>query len=280
MIEFIAESLLLLPFLFVTSLGLEAVEAKAGGALARILGRVRFVAPIFGAAAGAVPQCGFSAAAASLYAGGVISLGALLSVFLSTSDELVPVLLGVKGIPVSLVLKIVLVKVLVAAAVGLMVNVAVYFARGSIGAESKVSELCAHSRCGCSHRKGIVVPALIHTAEIFVFIFIVSGAIELATHFFGDSWIQSLSMTRPFVGELVGAGVGLIPNCAASVACAQMYACGAMSPGALMASSFAGCGVGILVLFRARRGFFGNLAVLLLVYVVGVLAGLLTGPLI
>lgn len=278
MIEFIAESLLLLPFLFVTYLGLEAVEAKAGGALARILGRVRFIAPLFGAAAGAVPQCGFSAAAASFYAGGVISLGTLLSVFLSTSDELVPVLLGVKGVPVSLVVKIVAIKVVVAALVGFVFNLGARLMRGDAGIEPKVSELCAHSRCGCAHRKGIVVPALIHTAEIFVFIFIVSGAIELATRFFGESWIHSLSMTKPFLGEFIGALVGLVPNCAASVACAQMYASGAMSPGALMASSFAGCGVGILVLFRARRGFLGNLAVLALVYVCGVLAGLLTGP--
>ncbi len=279
MIGFIAESLLLLPFLFVTYLGLEAVEAKAGGALARILGRVRFVAPLFGAGAGAVPQCGFSAAAASLYAGGVISLGTLLSVFLSTSDELVPVLLGVKGVPASLVFKIVAIKVLAAAAVGFAFNVATSLLRGDAAPKPRVSELCAHSRCGCSRRKGIVVPALIHTAEIFVFIFIVSGAIELATVFFGDSWIQSLSMTKPFTGELVGALVGLVPNCAASVACAQMYASGAMSGGALMASSFSGCGVGLLVLFRARRDFKSNLLLMALIYAIGVVAGVLTGPL-
>lgn len=279
MIGFIAESLLLLPFLFVTYLGLEAVEAKAGGALARILGRVRFISPLFGAAAGAVPQCGFSAAAASLYAGGVITLGTLLSVFLSTSDELVPVLLGVKGVPVSVIAKIVVIKMLVAAVAGLAVNAALRFFNGALKTGGSVSELCEYSHCGCSRRKGIVVPALIHTAEIFVFILAVSGAIEFATLCFGDSWLHSLALNRPFVGELIGAGVGLIPNCAASVACAQMYAGGAMSPEALMASSFSGCGVGMLVLFRVRRRFMQNLLVLAAVYVIGVIAGMLTGPL-
>ena len=93
MIEFIQETLLLLPFLFVTYLVLEALEAKAGGALERILERARSVGPLAGALAGAIPQCGVSAAAASFYAGGVISVGTLIAVFLSTSDELIPVLL-------------------------------------------------------------------------------------------------------------------------------------------------------------------------------------------
>jgi hypothetical protein len=278
-IGFIADSLLLLPFLFVTYLGLEAIESKAGGALARILGRVHFISPVLASAAGAVPQCGFSAAAASLYAGGAITLGTLLSVFLSTSDELVPVLLGVKGVPASVVFKIVAIKTVVAALVGLTVNTIIYFTRGSLKIEPRVDELCSHSRSGCHHRRGIVVPALIHTMEIFVFIFVISAAIELVTHFLGESWMLSLSMNKPFVGELIGAGLGLIPNCAASVASAQMYAGGAMSAGALMASSFAGCGVGFLVLFRARRGIVNNLFILLLVYVIGVVAGYLTGGL-
>ena len=117
MAEFIRETLLLLPFLFATYLVLEAVEAHAGGALEKFLERARSVGPAAGALAGAIPQCGVSAAAASFYAGGAITVGTLLAVFLSTSDELLPVLLS-ERVPVALLVKIVGLKCVCAVAVG------------------------------------------------------------------------------------------------------------------------------------------------------------------
>lgn len=279
MIDFLVENLLLLPYLFITYLILEAIEAKAGGALERTLERARSIGPLIGGAVGAVPQCGFSAAAASLYSGGVITVGTLLAVFLSTSDELVPVLINTKGVSVALVTKIVAIKVTLAIIVGFIVNAFIVFFRGRNEPRKRIDELCEHSHCSCKERHGIVVPALIHTCEIFVFILVVSGSLELVNHFCGDGWIKALQLTHPLVGELVGAAVGLVPNCAVSVACAQMYASGAMSAGALMASSFAGSGLGLLVLFRTNRSLKGNLLILGSVYVLGVLLGLATGGL-
>lgn len=280
MIEFFEENLLLFPFLFVTYLVLEAIEAKAGGALERLLERARYFGPLIGASVGAVPQCGFSAAAASLFSGGVITLGSLLAVFLSTSDEMMPVLLNAKGVSAALVVKIVLLKAVFAVVVGFAVNGFMAVFRGILAPTPHVGELCAHSHCSCQKHRGIVVPALIHTVEIFVFILVVSGALELANHFFGESWIRTLALDKPIVGELIGAAIGLIPNCAVSVACAQMYAGGAMSAGALMASSFAGSGLGLLVLFRTNRNLRQNFCILALVYVFGVLLGWVTGFLI
>ena len=277
MIEFLVENLMLLPYLFVTYLILEAIEAKAGGALAKTLERARAIGPLIGASVGAVPQCGFSAAAASLYSGGVITVGTLLAVFLSTSDELVPVLLSAKDVPAALVTRIVGVKVACAIIVGFIVNAFIVLFRGRNVPVPRINELCEHSHCSCREHKGIVVPALIHTAEIFVFILVVSGALEIVNHCCGDGWIRSLALGRPVVGEFVGAAVGLVPNCAVSVACAQMYAGGAMSAGALRASSFAGSGLGLLVLFRTNRNHKLNLIILVSVYLTGVLLGFLTG---
>jgi hypothetical protein len=140
-----------------------------------------------------------------------------------------------------------------------------------------VSDLCRHSRCSCSDRRGIVVPALIHTVEIFLFIFAVSALIELAMHFCGDGCLESLCLNRPFVGELVASALGLVPNCAVSVAGAKLYLAGAMSPGAMMASSFSGSGLGLLVLFRTNRSLTENIAIVALVYVFGALFGYLSG---
>ena len=277
MIEFVQETLLLLPFLFVTYLVLEAVEAKAGSALEKFLERARSVGPAAGAFAGAIPQCGVSAAAASLYAGGVITVGTLIAVFLSTSDELVPVLMSARA-PADLMLKIVVVKVVCALGAGFVIDGALSAAR-HMRRKVSVHELCEHSRCGCHEHKGILVPALIHTAEIFLFIVVISGAIELCLHFFGADCLNALRLNRPFFGELAAGALGLIPNCAVSVAGAKLYLSGAMSPGALMASSFTGSGLGLLVLFRTNRNLWENLIVLLSVYVIGVLAGLVSGAL-
>ena len=277
MIDFLWETLLLLPFLFVTYLVLEAVEAHAGGALERFLGRTPFWGPLAGALAGAVPQCGVSAAAASCYAGGVVALGTFVAVLLSTSDELLPILISERA-PLGLLLKIVGLKVAGAAAVGFLVSA---FARVFHAPRRAVNvgELCAHSHCACREHKGILVPALIHTAEIFVFVLVISGAIELSLHFWGEEALLSLRLKTPFWGECVGALLGLVPNCAISVAGAKLYLSGAMSAGALMASSFSGAGLGLLVLFRVNRPFRENFAILGLVYAAGVVLGLLTGPL-
>lgn len=275
MIHFIEESLLLLPFLFATYLALEALEAKTGEALERFLGRVRLFEPVVGSLSGAVPQCGMAAAAASLYAGGVITAGALVAVFLSTSDELIPVLISFRA-EVPLLVKILLLKVVAGVFTGYMVNAVLKVMRQS-RRKACVSELCEHSHCGCGKHRGIIVPALIHTAEIFLFIFLVSGAIELCMHFFGDNALKSLCLTTPFLGEIVAGVVGLIPNCAVSVAAAKLYLAGGMSAGALMASSLTGSGMGLIVLFRTNRNFKENLAILAVVYVTGVLLGIVTG---
>lgn len=278
MIEFIQETLLLLPFLFATYLVLEAIEARAGSALEKSLERARSVGPLVGALAGAIPQCGVSAAAASFYAGGVVTVGTLVAVFLSTSDELIPVLLS-QRVPMVLMVKIVALKVAAAVIIGFTVNGVLAFCRHVRRAVS-VSELCEHSHCSCREHQGILIPALIHTLEIFFFIVIVSGAIELCLHYFGEDCLLKLRLTTPVVGELAAGALGLIPNCAVSVVGAKLYLTGAMSPGALMASSFAGSGLGLLVLFRTNRNLRENLCILGLVYGMGVVLGYLTGFLI
>ena len=277
MIEFITDNLLLLPFLFPAYLLLEWIEAHAGDALERKLGRVTFWGPLFGAVAGVVPQCGFSAAAASLYAGGVVTAGTLVAVFLSTSDELVPVLFAEPGVPGAFLVKLVALKAVFACVAGFAVN-AVLAAMGRNRPSPHVGELCAHSRCSCAERKGIVVPALIHTAEIFVFLLVVSGVVELALHFCGgEEALRGFVFNKPVVGELLAGLVGLVPNCAASAACAKVYAAGGMSAGALLASSLTGAGVGLLVLFRTHRHLLQNLAILAAVYLFGVSFGFLAG---
>ena len=276
MIDFILDNLLLLPFLFPAYLVLEWMAAHAGDALERKLGRVSQWGPFFGAAAGVVPQCGFSAAAASLYAGGVITAGTLVAVFLSTSDELIPVLLS-KQVSPAFVFRLAGLKVLFAVFAGFAVN-AFLFCIGRRGPSPHVDELCARSRCHCSNHRGILVPALIHTTEIFLFLLVVSAVIELVMHYCGgEEVMKGLVFNKPFLGEMFGGLIGLVPNCAVSAACAELYSAGGMSPGALCAASLTGAGMGMLVLFRTHRHFLQNLGILAATYLFGVLFGYIGG---
>lgn len=278
MLEFISETLLLLPFLFITYWVIETIEAHSGGIIDRCLKRGRNIGPLAGALAGAIPQCGVSVAASSLYAGGVISVGALIAVFLSTSDELIPVLIS-KQIPLSLIINILVIKIISAIAVGFSINTILscchYFRRGV-----NVKALCEHSSCNCHRHKGVLIPALIHTTQIFFFIVLVSGSIEMAMHCFGEDCLLSLCLNTPIVGEAIAGLVGMIPNCAVSVAGAELYCKGAISSGALMASAFTGSGLGMLALFRTNRNIMENILILVTVYVVGVVLGIVTGCLI
>ena len=278
LVEFAKETFQLLPFLFGTYLVLEAVEARSDGAAARFLARSRLPGPLVGALAGILPQCGVSAAAASLFAGGAVTAGTLVAVMLSTSDELLPVLISAKA-PLSLMAKVVGVKAVCAAAAGFALDVCLRRRNASGHRHASVAELCAHSRCGCSHHRGILVPALIHTAEIFAFIVLVSGAIELAMHFFGEGCLERLCLNTPVLGELAAGALGLVPNCAVSVVGAKLYLGGAMSGGALLAGSFTGSGLGLLVLFRTNRSMKECFLVLAFVYATGVVFGILFGGL-
>ena len=148
---------------------------------------------------------------------------------------------------------------------------------GKGGTKLHVDELCAHSRCSCKRRKGVLVPALVHTAEIFLFILVVSALFEVALHFMGEDSLRSLILNDPWIGEAIAGLVGFIPNCAVSVSCAQLYLKGGMSAGALMAMSLTGSGVGLLVLFRTNRHWAANVMILAVLYVSGVVLGRFAG---
>jgi len=132
--------------------------------------------------------------------------------------------------------------------------------------------LCAHSHCGCSKHKNIFKAAAIHTFEIFIFVALVAGGIEYALHLAGEEALESLWLDRPWAGELVAGALGLVPNCAVSAAAAKLFADGAIGAGPLLASSFTGCGVGLLVLLRTNRSWRENAAMLAALYATGVVS--------
>lgn len=261
------DSARLLPFLFLTYLAMEYLEHRTGDKAQRMVKRAGRFGPLVGGILGAVPQCGFSAAASNLYAGRVITLGTLIAIFLSTSDEMLPILLSEQA-PMNVILPILLIKVVIGAAAGLLIDRLIHPKEE----HHHIHEMCEHDHCHCE--EGILRSALKHMVQITFFIIIIGFALNLVLAFVGEDALANLILNRPVLGPVLAGIVGLIPNCAASVVITQLYLQGAMSIGAMMAGLLSGAGVGVLVLFRVNHNKKENLKILGLLYLIGVLCGI------
>lgn len=262
------DSLKVLPFLFLTYLLMELLEHKAGDGVKNAVGKAGRFGPLVGGALGLLPQCGFSAVAAGLYAGRVVSVGTVLAVFLATSDEMIAVFAG-NGVPVRQILAVLGVKLLVAVLVGFVADLLLR----RRAEPPHVEDFCEEEHCHCE--KGVWRSALHHTLHIFLFVLAVNLLLGFLLELWGEENIAALMREIPVLGELIAALIGLIPNCAASVAIATMYAKGVISAGAMLAGLLTGAGSGLLVLFRTNHRLRENLQIVAVLLLVGVLFGTL-----
>lgn len=268
-----ADILRILPFLFLTYLAMEFLEHKAGDRAQYLVRKAGRLGPLTGGMLGVFPQCGFSAAASNLYAGRIITLGTLLSVFWSTSDEMLPILISQKA-PAGMILRILGIKALIGMAAGMAVDFVVR--KRDPGREErhlKIEEMCDHQHCHCGEGK-IWRSALSHTLQIALFILAVSLGLNILIGIVGEGSIRSALGGRAMAGPAVAGLIGLIPNCAASVTLTQLYLEGLLSAGALIAGLLVGAGVGLLILFRVNENLGENLRITALLYAVGVISGI------
>lgn len=263
------DSALILPFLFLTYLLMEVLEHKAGDGVEKAIKKAGRFGPLAGGALGLVPQCGFSTVAAGFYAGRVVSVGTLLSVFLATSDEMLPVLLGAR-VGVGKIFIILGLKLGIAVLVGFLADL-VWCRRE---ADLHVEGLCEEEGCRCGE-KGVWRSTLYHTLHIFAFVLLFNLLIGFALELVGEEALGSVMRDIPVLGQLIAALVGLIPNCAASVAIATLYTKGVISAGAMLAGLLTGAGAGLLVLFRTNKKMKENLAIVGVLLATGVLFGTL-----
>lgn len=245
----LADTLRLIPFLFFTYLIMEFIEHKASDKAENFMRRAGKFGPVVGGALGALPQCGFSAAASGFFSGGVITYGTLIAVFLSTSDEMIPVLIG-GNIPWPTVLLMVIYKTLCGIAVGLLIDLIIRLS-GKGRTSIDIDEMCEEDNCHCE--KGIFYSAFRHTLTISLFVLIVTIGIGSVIYFVGEENIGGALAGIPVVSHLLSAVIGLIPNCAVSVALATLAGEGIISLGVMLSGLFSGAGVGLLVLIRTHR---------------------------
>lgn len=278
MLDVIADTLLdsikLLPFLFLTYLAMEYLEHRTSSKTKRLIKDSGKAGPFLGALLGAFPQCGFSAAASNLYAGRVITLGTLIAIYLSTSDEMIPVFISEQA-GVWLILKVLIAKIVIGMVMGFIIDLLIrsFRKQGETEISIKIGGVCEHDHCHCE--KSIVRSSLKHTLTIFIYIVVISFILNTAIHFIGEDTLASLILNRPVIGPLIATLVGLIPNCAASVVLTQLYLGNVMSLGAMMGGLLAGAGVGILVLFKENRNVKENLKILGIMYTIGAVCGII-----
>lgn len=268
----LSDSIKLLPFLFFTYLIMEYLEHMAGDKMQAAIRKSGTGGPIFGSILGAFPQCGFSAAASNLYAGRIITMGTLLSVYLSTSDEMLPILISEKA-GVGLILRILGTKIVIGMAAGFAVDIIMNKILKKKNEKLRIEHLCEQHNCHCEN--GILRSTLHHTLEIFIYILLISFVLNFLVAAVGKELLISIMSGRPVIGAVIAGVIGLIPNCAASVIITQLYLEGFLSTGAMMAGLLVGAGVGILVLLRVNDNTKENVRIIALLYGIGVIAGIL-----
>lgn len=268
----VLETLRLLPFLFITYLAMEYIEHKISEKSKQIIQKAGKFGPVLGAIVGIFPQCGFSVSATNLYSARVITLGTLISVYLATSDEMLPILLT-ESVSITTILTILGLKLIIGIIAGFIIDAVIRLINKDKQEEQKIEELCEHEHCHCE--ESIIASAARHTLNIIVFIFIITLIINGIIEMIGKEAIANFVGQNVILGPIVAGLIGLIPNCASSVILTELFIENVISMPMLIAGVSVNAGVGLVVLFKTNKNLKENLRILGLLYAIGVLSGMI-----
>jgi hypothetical protein len=259
------DGLKLLPFLFITFILMELIEHKFGDKLNNKLKKVNKVGPLLGSLLGIIPQCGISASASNFYITRVISLGTLISVYLSTSDEMLPILIS-HNVNIVLIVKLLLVKFLTGMIFGFIIDFV--FRKKE---KEDIKDFCDLEDCDCDH--GVFKSSIIHTLKTFAYILIISFVLNIVMAYFGEEFLSKILMKDNFLGIVISSIIGLIPNCSSSVLLTELFLANSISLGQLLSGVLVNAGVGLLILFRFNKNKKENIKIITILLVIGILVG-------
>ena len=267
-IDTIKDNLKLLPFLFLTFLFLEYLEHRVSNKSKKKLEKSGRFGPFIGGLIGAFPQCGFGVAATNIYVARIITIGTLISVYLSTSDEMLPILLS-EGTNIGVIIKLITLKVVIGIIWGIIID---FIFRSKIE-KNNIHDICEEDHCDCEH--GIFKSSIKHTLNIALFIFIISFILNIIMEYYGMEKLEHIFLNNNILGSFVSSLIGLIPNCGASVVITELYLNNLLSLGSAMAGLLTGSGVALLVLFKTNHNLKDNIKIVSLVYILGVISGII-----
>lgn len=268
-LDTIVDSLKLIPFLLVAFLIIELLEHKLNNKTKNIITKSKKIGPIIGSLLGVIPQCGFSVMATNLYITRIITLGTLISIYLSTSDEMLIIMISEK-VEISLILKILLIKIFFGIVYGLIIDKIINKKKKD---KETNYELCDEEHCDCNH--SILLSAIKHTLHITLFIFIITLIINTIFTLLGDNYLSKILLNNSILSPFITSLIGLIPNCAASVILTELYLNSTISLGALIGGLLTSSGSSLLVLIKNNKNKKENLSIILLLYALGVLSGII-----
>lgn len=264
--ETLIDSLKLLPFLFITFLFIELFEHKFSNKSKKIIKESGKLGPIFGSILGVIPQCGFSVCATNFYITRIISLGTLFAVYLSTSDEMLPLLIA-EHAPFYLIIKILIIKFVLGIIYGYLIDLLLR------KKEDLNYSICDHEHCDC--KNNIFIASLKHTINIFIFILICTFIINLIMEYLGSNYLSKILLKDNVLGPFLTSLLGLIPNCASSVLLTELFLNSAISFGALLGGLLTAAGVALLVLIKENKDIKENLKIIALLYIIGAISGII-----
>ena len=272
--ETLIDSVKLLPFLFITYWLMEYIEHKTSNKVKDVIKKSGKFGPLLGAIVGIFPQCGFSVSATNLYAGRVITLGTLISVYLATSDEMLPILLT-EAVPAGTIFTILGIKLVLGIVAGFIIDFVIrMFRKEKVEEqEEKIEEICEHEHCHCE--EGIVTSAIKHTLNITIFIFFITLVLNGIIAYIGEDTIAHFISKNVILGPIVAGLIGLIPNCASSVILTELFISNVISMPVLISGVAVNAGVGLLVLFKTNKNVKENIKIVGILYLIGVLAGII-----
>ena len=250
---------------------MEVIEHKLNKKNKKVIEKSGKFGPLVGGILGAFPQCGFSAAASNLYAARIISIGTLISIYLSTSDEMLPILLS-EGAKIDVIIKIILLKVLIGIIFGFIID---YLLRKKESKQEHIHEICDDEHCHCDHGSKILVASIKHTLNILLFIIVITFILNMAMTYFGEESLSKVFLKNNFFSPFISSLVGLIPNCGSSVVITELYLNNVITLGSAMAGLLTGSGIALLVLFRINHNLKENIKILITVYLLGVISGII-----
>ena len=267
----ICDSIHLIPFLFIVFLIIEILEFYYADRINSALKKTGKSGVLIGSLASIFPQCGFSVIASSLYSRRIITRGVLIAVYLSTSDETIPILLAIPE-KAYLIIPIVALKL----SIGIIVGYFIDFTMPQKALEAVKTDVKEHIEEGCckldlehGSKRELIIHPILHTLNIWVFVLVVTLILNYClTNIEITNYIASSRLWQPVVASFVG----LIPNCAISIGLTMMLIKGTISFGAVMSGLLSNAGLGLLVLLK-NNDFKDTLKIIFILLVVSIVSG-------
>lgn len=266
LIDTILDVVKLIPFLFIAFLIIEIIEHKISEKSKKVISKSGKFGPIVGSLLGAIPQCGFSVVATNLYITRIVSLGTLISIYLSTSDEMLPILIS-NNMPLMDILKILGIKVALGMFYGFIIDL-IYRK-----VEKKDFHICESDDCDCE--ESLIKSSVVHTLKTVLFIFIVSIILNICFEYIGEERITEAFMSKSIFAPLISCLIGLIPNCASSVIITEIYLNNVITLGTALGGLLTNSGLSLLVLFKNNKNLKENLSIITIIYIIGVISGII-----